>query len=64
MEQIQLWTNLLGNLGFPIVITGYLLLRFEKKIEILTEAISDLKNTYSNCFYQNNKHPHNGKEIE
>ncbi|TKI13705.1 YvrJ family protein [Bacillus wiedmannii] len=34
---------LLGNFGFPIVLAGYLLLRFEKKIESLTEAIFDLK---------------------
>jgi hypothetical protein len=57
MEQIQLWANLLGNFGFPIVMTGYLMLRFEKRIEILTEAISDLKNTCSHCLYENNKHP-------
>lgn len=43
MDSIQTWSMLLGNLGFPIVLAGYLLLRFEKKIESLTEAIFDLK---------------------
>ncbi|SIR50508.1 YvrJ protein family protein [Paenibacillus sp. RU4T] len=37
------WTTFLitaiGNFGFPIVITGYLLIRFEKKIEHLNESI-------------------------
>jgi len=27
------------NYGFPVVVAGYLLFRFEKKIEKLTEAI-------------------------
>ncbi|MDF2013211.1 YvrJ family protein [Priestia megaterium] len=30
----------MGNLGFPIVVAFYLLLRFEKKIDHLTEAIN------------------------
>lgn len=37
------WAALIGDLGFPIVITVYLLVRFEKKIEALTTAIQDLK---------------------
>lgn len=45
MDQIESWAVLLGNFGFPIVIAGYLLVRFEKKIEGLTEAILHLKNT-------------------
>ncbi len=32
-----------GNLGFPIILTGYLLVRFEKKIEVLSHAIETLK---------------------
>ncbi|HZH58983.1 MAG TPA: YvrJ family protein [Metabacillus sp.] len=47
MDQFQMLINLLGNFGFPIVITSYLLLRFEKRIEMLTEVISELKNTCS-----------------
>lgn len=32
----------IGNFGFPIVITGYLLIRFEKKIEHLNDSIQAL----------------------
>jgi hypothetical protein len=52
MEQIQIFANLLGNFGFPILMTSYLLIRFEKKIEMLTEAVSELKNT---CMFSNEK---------
>jgi hypothetical protein len=30
---ISLFSTAIGNFGFPIVITAYLLIRFEKKIE-------------------------------
>ena len=33
----------IGNFGFPIAITGYLLLRMEAKLDVLTNAIIDLK---------------------
>lgn len=42
-NQLPNWAMLLGNYGFPIVITGYLLLRFEKRIEILSNAIKELR---------------------
>ncbi len=35
--------GILGNFGFPVLIAIYLLLRFEKKIEGLTEAIIQLQ---------------------
>lgn len=35
--------SLLGNFGFPIAITVYLFLRFEKKFEKLEEVIMQLK---------------------
>ena len=42
-EQIAtLLTAAIGNLGFPIVITIYLLVRFEKKIEKLSSGINEL----------------------
>jgi hypothetical protein len=31
-----------GNFGFPIVVTGYLLIRFEKRIENLNSSIQSL----------------------
>lgn len=42
MEQLD-WIGLIANFGFPIAITAYLLLRFEKKIIDLCEAINSLK---------------------
>jgi YvrJ protein family len=33
----------IGNFGFPLVLATYLLLRFEKKLESLTEAINHLQ---------------------
>lgn len=36
--------QLVGNLGFPIIITAYLLHSFEKKIENLEDAIKNLAN--------------------
>ena len=35
----------ISNFGFPIAITGYLLLRFEKKIDSLTSMLYELKET-------------------
>ncbi|MFC3771745.1 YvrJ family protein [Paenibacillus sp. GCM10012303] len=32
----------IGNFGFPIVITSYLLIRFEKKLEALNHTIQQL----------------------
>lgn len=40
---IEVWIATIGNFGFPLVLAVYLLLRFEKKIEVLTDAISTLK---------------------
>lgn len=31
-----------GQVGFPIVLAGYLLIRFERKIEALTASITEL----------------------
>jgi hypothetical protein len=40
---LELFFSAIGNFGFPLVLAIYLLLRFEKKIEGLTEAIYELK---------------------
>ncbi|WP_339998909.1 YvrJ family protein [Priestia aryabhattai] len=40
--KIEQWLNIIRNFGFPIVVTFYLLLRFEKKIDHLTEAINKI----------------------
>lgn len=36
------WIAILGNFGFPIAITIYLFLRFEKKLEKLEVVITEL----------------------
>ncbi|WP_035268012.1 YvrJ family protein [Desulfitibacter alkalitolerans] len=45
MNGINEWFNAVGNVGFPIVIAIYLLLRFEKKIDILRQSIDQLGQT-------------------
>ncbi|QNK89844.1 YvrJ family protein [Sporosarcina sp. resist] len=34
------WIMIIGNFGFPIAITVYLFIRFEKKIENLEKSIN------------------------
>ncbi|MGE6377992.1 YvrJ family protein [Peribacillus muralis] len=36
------WIMILGNFGFPIAITIYLFLRFEKKLDKLEVVINEL----------------------
>ncbi|WP_084165569.1 YvrJ family protein [Paenibacillus massiliensis] len=36
------WVQIIANMGFPIGVTLYLLLRFEKKIDVLSESIVNL----------------------
>lgn len=42
MEEIA---NLVANLGFPIAISLYLLIRIEGKLESLTNSINNLSQT-------------------
>lgn len=44
VKTIEIFVSAIGNFGFPLVLAVYLLLRFEKKIEGLTEAIRELNN--------------------
>ncbi|PAB57525.1 YvrJ family protein [Anaeromicrobium sediminis] len=44
MEEI--YTHI-ANLGFPIVVSMYLLMRIEGKLESLTKSIIDLSNNIS-----------------
>ncbi|TYR81881.1 YvrJ family protein [Priestia megaterium] len=34
------WLNLVANVGFPIAVAFYLLIRFEKKIDHLSEIMN------------------------
>lgn len=45
MEQIY---SSIGNLGFPIVVSVYLLVRIEGKLNDLTESIIELSKAISN----------------
>jgi YvrJ protein family len=40
--EIPVWIALIGNFGFPIAITVYMFLRFEKKLEKLGDVIMEL----------------------
>jgi hypothetical protein len=45
---ISEWISILGNFGFPVAITIYLLIRFEKKIDKLEVVINELGVTIKN----------------
>jgi len=38
---VEVFLTAIGNFGFPVVVAGYLLFRFESKIEKLDASISD-----------------------
>jgi hypothetical protein len=40
--------NQISNIGFPIVVSVYLLVRFEGKIDMLTKSIDHLNVTIEN----------------
>lgn len=39
---MDIWINLISDLGFPVAITLFVLLRLEKSIQVLTEEIRKL----------------------
>lgn len=39
--------QIIGNVGFPIAISLYLLMRIESKLEVLTSSINNLSNAVS-----------------
>ncbi|MFD2658530.1 YvrJ family protein [Gracilibacillus thailandensis] len=41
-ETIPTWVSIIGNFGFPIAITVYLFVRFEKKFDQLEAVILEL----------------------
>ena len=45
--EINELTNLIANVGFPVVVSGYLLLRLEKQIVALTSTINNLNTIIS-----------------
>jgi hypothetical protein len=45
---MEAWAAVIGNLGFPIVVSIYLLTRLEGKLEHLTESIRGLSDALKN----------------
>ncbi len=39
------WLSLIGNVGFPILVSMYLLVRIEGKLDALTNSITQLTDT-------------------
>jgi hypothetical protein len=40
--------NTIGNVGFPIAVSVYLLVRLETKLEVLTQSINNLSSAIKN----------------
>ena len=40
-----IWVSIIGNFGFPIAITVYLFIRFERKLGDLENVITNLSET-------------------
>ncbi|EIT83693.1 hypothetical protein A374_19275 [Fictibacillus macauensis ZFHKF-1] len=40
--------NLLGNVGFPVILAGYLMLQFEKRIQSLEAIIRSMRKEWRN----------------
>lgn len=47
-ESIPIWISLIGNFGFPIAITVYLFVRFERKLDDLEKVILELSTVIKN----------------
>ncbi|MBD8034791.1 MULTISPECIES: YvrJ family protein [Solibacillus] len=47
-ENIPIWISLIGNFGFPIAITVYLFVRFERKLDHLEKVIMELSTVIKN----------------
>lgn len=43
MEDMTSLTSFIANVGFPIAVAAYLLIRIESKLVKLTEAITELR---------------------
>ncbi len=48
------WINLIANAGFPIAVASYLLIRFENKIDSLSQSINTLSTVVMNQQKSNN----------
>lgn len=44
MDMLDVWMQLIGNVGFPIFVSIYLMTRTEKKLDDLIAAVEKLAN--------------------
>jgi hypothetical protein len=51
-ESVPIWISLVGNFGFPIAITIYLFIRFERKIDKLETVIMELSEVIKSLNYK------------
>ncbi|WP_066185635.1 MULTISPECIES: YvrJ family protein [Gracilibacillus] len=54
-ETVPLWVTLIGNFGFPIAITIYLFVRFERKLKDLESVIIELSHVIKRIDKQNSR---------
>jgi hypothetical protein len=47
--------KMITNYGFPIVMCAYLLIRMEAKLQILVDAMNNLKEVIRECKFVNGK---------
>ena len=57
-ENVPIWISLIGNFGFPIAITVYLFIRFERKIDKLEAVIMELSEVIKSLNYKKEGEPH------
>ncbi|MFF2795378.1 YvrJ family protein [Lysinibacillus xylanilyticus] len=51
-ENVPVWISLIGNFGFPIAITVYLFIRFERKLDKLEAVIMELSEVIKSLNYK------------
>lgn len=47
-NEIAAWISVISNVGFPVMVTMYLLIRFERKLENLQNVILELSKVIKN----------------
>ncbi|KSU81780.1 MULTISPECIES: YvrJ family protein [Fictibacillus] len=56
--------NLLGNVGFPVLLAGYLMLQFEKRIQSLEGVVKGLRDELVDKEELEKKIEHYGKKLK
>ncbi len=55
--------NLIANVGFPIAVSIFLLIRIETKVSTLSDSINGCRISYSSVNFPFNKNRNEGKYI-